>query len=185
MTSKAYSNKTQIFRQTVRRDIVLIIVFTVILLVFQSLPLFLQYAQTGIRYQDDAEAALLLISELYQYTLMPISIVLLVVLMVRSFGYMHQPVDVDLWHQLPISRLRLYGEKLAAILSLIAVPHIINFGVVFLLHRLLVPDMMFAPYVRIFSGDNCFYMLFLRRYFASICTLATASMLLSDISSRV
>ena len=40
MTSKAYSNKTQIFRQTVRRDIVLIIVFTVILLVFQSLPLF-------------------------------------------------------------------------------------------------------------------------------------------------
>ena len=27
---------------------------------------------------------------------MPISIVLLVVLMVRSFGYMHQPVDVDL-----------------------------------------------------------------------------------------
>ena len=115
---------------------------------------------------------------------MPISIVLLVVLMVRSFGYMHQPVDVDLWHQLPISRLRLYGEKLAAILSLIAVPHIINFGVVFLLHRLLVPDMMFAPYVRIFFWGQlllyavlasllCFYMYFGNSFDAIVGYLVT------------
>ena len=88
---------------------------------------------------------------------------------------------MSIWHQLPISRLRLYGEKLAAILSLIAVPHIINFGV-FFFDRLLVRDMMFALYVyflgttvlyAVLASLLCFYMYFGNSFDAIVGYLVT------------
>ena len=58
-------------------------------------------------------------------SIVPLLFIIGVILVVRILGYIHQNVQIDLWHSLPIKREKLFLSKLGGLSVILLVPHLL------------------------------------------------------------
>lgn len=132
MTSKALSSSSakefrKVYLWTLKSNKGLTILYTVLCFIALPFILLMETLSWGPHYENIYN--ILVISA-------PLAIIFNLIFSLNAFTYMHKKRKVDLFHSLPVKRTTLFLGKYCAVVTMLAAPLILNFGIALLISPL-------------------------------------------------